>query len=148
MNADSARHLRQARDHSSTFGAVEHHQSASSSMMMTNVGAAAARPVRSSKSEGIAPSKSLLNLVDVAHARLASSLGGVPFRAQHCARRSPPAGLGNEGVKSAAPFVHAEFHALGIDEDEPHLRRRGAEKQAHDHGVDGYRFAPSLWSRR
>ena len=38
-------------------------------------------------------------------------------------------------------FVHAQLDALGIDEDEADLRGRGAEEQAHNHGVDGHGFA-------
>ena len=51
-------------------------------------------------------------------------------------------GLGDdrrEEMRNA--LVHAQFDALGIDQNQPHLRRRGAEQQAHDHGVDGHRFA-------
>ena len=44
-------------------------------------------------------------------------------------------------------LVHAQLYALGIDQDEPHLLRRGAVEQAHDHGVDGHGFARARRSR-
>jgi hypothetical protein len=51
-------------------------------------------------------------------------------------------GLGDDGREEVRDaLVHAELDALGIDEDEAHLRGRGAEEQAHDHGVDGHGFA-------
>ena len=51
-------------------------------------------------------------------------------------------GLGDDGREEMGnALVHAQLDALGIDEDEPHLRGRGAVEQAHDHGVDGHGFA-------
>ena len=44
-----------------------------------------------------------------------------------------------EQVRNA--LVHTQLDALGIDENEPDLRGRGAVEQAHDHGVDGHRLA-------
>ena len=85
----------------------------------------------------------LVVLVDVAYAAAGEELEAALHFADGVAQGvGCQLGLGDDGRKEMRnAFIHAEFHALRIDEDEPDLRRSRAIEQAHDHRIDGDGFA-------
>ncbi len=129
MNADGARHLREARDGLFHVGAVEHHQVGELVDDDDDVGQRLLLPaVVEERRHGAF--EELVVLVDVAHAAAGQQLEAALHLADGVAQGvGCQLGLGDDGREEMRnALVHAEFHALGIDEDEPHLRRRGADR--------------------
>ena len=118
MNADGARHLRETRDGLFDVGAVEHHEVGE---LVDDDDDVRQRlfvfAVVEERRHGAF--KELVVLVDVAHAAAGQQLEAALHLADGVAQRvGGEFGLGDDGreeVRNA--LVHAEFDALGIDEN-------------------------------
>ena len=142
MNADGTRHLRETRDGLFHVGAVEHHEVGK---LVDDDDDIRQRLfvlffVEERRHDAFKQLVVLFNIADAARGQQFEA----PLHFAHgiTQRVGGQLGLGDDGreeVRNA--LVHAEFDALGVDQDETHLRRRSAEEQAHDHGVDGHRLA-------
>ena len=44
-------------------------------------------------------------------------------------------------IEMGYAFIDAQFQALGVNQDQPHLLRRGFVEDGHDHGIDSHALA-------
>ena len=141
MNADCARHLGEAGDGFFDVSAVEHHEVGELVDDDDDVGQRLLVDIVEEVFGAVF--EELVELIDVADV-----VGGEEFEAAlHLADGVAESvggelGFGDDGREEVRDaLVHAEFDALGIDEDHADLFGGGLEQDGHDHGVDGDGFA-------
>ena len=148
MDADGARHLREAGDRFFDVGLIEHHQVGElvdddhdvgqGLFFLILVEKQSASDCRTAgctdRCCGREREASSLRRRSISTDGVAQSVGG-------------EFGLGDDGREEVRDsLVHAQLDALGIDQDQAHLLRRCLVEHRHDHGVDGHGFAAASGS--
>ena len=140
MNAHRASHLRQPRNRLLNVRPVQHHQIRQ--LVDDDDDVRQRLLVHVLKQIIAAIIEQLVELIDISHMVRRQQLqppfhlaNGVPQRIRRQLR------LGDDRRKQMRnPLIHSQLNPLRIDQDHPHLFRRGLEQHAHDHRVDRDRF--------